>query len=170
MFPVINHLRKRLLPLFQIRSPTLPTFSDYLLVALTKQCQKDSEGWPDPPRPHAFTNALEKWQKSQQWGPHTFLPADLLQVVSLFRKAADINQKAHGLKWVWAMPKVTKRQPAVHMPPLVYLPLTLHGELKNSVPYEVRGVKLRSSAWTSLFMELRIPANLYVWVLRDVRH
>lgn len=44
------------------------------------------------------------------------------------------------------MLKVTKRQPAVHMSPLVDLRLILHDELKNSAPYEVRGVKLRSSS------------------------
>lgn len=67
-------------------------------------------------------------------------------MVSLFRKAADINQKAHGLKTSWVMLKVTKGQPAVHMPPLVDLRLILHDKLKNSAPYEVRGVKLRSSS------------------------
>lgn len=70
------------------------------------------------------------------------------------------------------MLKVTKRQPAVHMSPLVDLRLILHDELKNSAPYEVRGVKLQSSAWTSLVTELWTPAdllrNLHVQALKDV--
>lgn len=59
MFPVINHLRKRLSSPLQDKISDFPYFSsDNLPSALIKQCQKDSEGWPDAPRPHAFTNAL----------------------------------------------------------------------------------------------------------------